>query len=225
MQELRELTLISVLLRTLFATLLSGIIGMERGMKNRAAGFRTYMLVCIGSCMVMMTNQYTYQILGMGDPVRLGAQVVSGIGFLGAGSIIVTSHNQIKGLTTAAGLWTSACLGLAVGIGFYEVALVGGVVVFLVLTLLHTWEERVRRKIKTTTVYIELSSGSKIGDFLRDVRKYELSFSSLQFENDNSSVQNAACFVCTVKSRASKKREEIIELIRKLESVSYIEEL
>ena len=125
MLTLRALTYASMVLRILLAILLGGIIGMERGMKNRPAGLRTYMLVCLGACIVMLTNQYVYQTYGVGDPVRMGAQVISGIGFLGAGTIIVTSRNQIKGLTTAAGLWASACVGLAVGIGLYEVAILG----------------------------------------------------------------------------------------------------
>lgn len=118
MLHAREITLGAVVLRIIMAEILGGVIGSERGRMNRPAGMRTYMLVSIGSCVVMLINQYAYQVYGVGDPVRLGAQVVSGIGFLGAGTIIVTTHNQIKGLTTAAGLWASACIGLAIGIGF-----------------------------------------------------------------------------------------------------------
>ena len=99
----RELTYAAIVIRILAAFALGGIIGMERGMKNRPAGLRTYMLVCVGSCLIMLTNQYIYQVFGTGDPVRMGAQVVSGIGFLGAGPIVVTKRNQIRGLTTAAG--------------------------------------------------------------------------------------------------------------------------
>ena len=108
MEGIREVTVLSVVLRIAVAVLLGGFMGMERGIKRRAAGLRTYMLVCVGSCMIMLTNQYIFQNYQSGDPVRMGAQVVSGIGFLGAGTIIVTRHNQIKGLTTAAGLWVSA---------------------------------------------------------------------------------------------------------------------
>ena len=137
MLELRDLTYASAALRLLLAVLVGGILGIERGRKNRPAGLRTYMLVCLGATTVMMTNQYVTQCMGTGDPVRMGAQVISGIGFLGAGSIMVTGRNQIRGITTAAGLWAAACIGLAIGIGFYEIGIASGILVFIVLTALH----------------------------------------------------------------------------------------
>ena len=117
-EGLREVTPIAILVRILAAVVIGGLIGLERGMKNRPAGLRTYMLVCVGACVVMLTNQYIFQTFSTGDPTRMAAQVISGIGFLGAGTIIVTRRSQIKGLTTAAGLWASAGVGLALGIGF-----------------------------------------------------------------------------------------------------------
>lgn len=132
--EARELTVAGMWIRILAAVFFRGILGIERGMKNRPAGLRTYMLVCIDSCVVMLVNQYVYQVCQTGNPVRMGAnpvrmgaQVISGIGFLGAGTIVVTPHNQIRGLTTAAGLWAVACVGLALGLGLYEIALAGGI--------------------------------------------------------------------------------------------------
>ena len=136
----REVTQLSIILRIVSALLVGGIIGLKRGTKNRPAGLRTYMLVCVGSCLIMLTNQYIYQCTGAGDPMRLGAQVVSGIGFLGAGTIMVTKRNQIKGLTTAAGLWASAGVGLALGIGFYEAALTATISIYTILTILQKWE-------------------------------------------------------------------------------------
>ena len=120
--EIRAVTTGAIVVRILSAAILGGILGVERGRKNRAAGLRTYMLVCVGSCLIMLTNQYIYQVFQSGDPVRMGAQVVSGIGFLGAGTIIVTRRSQIRGLTTAAGLRADAAVGLALGVGFYEAA-------------------------------------------------------------------------------------------------------
>ena len=223
--QLRELTIVAVLSRALLAVLLGGMIGMERGLKNRAAGFRTYMLVCLGSCIVMITNQYVYQIYGTGDPVRMGAQVVSGIGFLGAGTIIVTSRNQIKGLTTAAGLWAAACIGLAVGIGFYEIAVIGGICILLVLTLFHSWEAFLRRNVKVLTIYVELDSQKRLHDFLSSANKSGISISNVQIENNAVSGEASLCFVATARNREKGKKEMFLQKIRAIPSVQYLEEL
>ena len=143
MSILKEVNIVSMTVKVLLAMILGGSLGLERGIKNRPAGFRTYMLVCLGATLVMSTNQYVYQTFGVSDPTRLGAQVVSGIGFLGAGTIMVTKRNQIKGLTTAAGLWAVACLGLAIGIGFYSGALIGGLAIFFANTVLHTLDDKI----------------------------------------------------------------------------------
>lgn len=221
----RELTLISVIVRCLMAVLLSGIIGLERGLKNRAAGFRTYMLVCLGSCVVMLTNQYIYQVFGAGDPVRMGAQVVSGIGFLGAGTIIVTSRSQIKGLTTAAGLWASACIGLAIGIGFYELAIIGSICILLVLTVLHSYENFMRRNTKVITIYVELNPGVTMGEFLRQARDNEIILRDVQIETELASGQETICFLATVKQKKREKKAQIFSLLREFPSVQFLEEL
>ena len=122
---LHEVNLLSILVRILMALLMGGILGAERGLRNRPAGFMTYVLVCIGSTMIMLTNQYISTLYAESDPSRMAAQVVSGIGFLGAGTIIVTRNDEVHGLTTAAGLWLTAGLGLAIGIGFYSGAIIG----------------------------------------------------------------------------------------------------
>lgn len=225
MFELRELTLLSVLLRILTAIFLGGAIGLERGMKNRPAGLRTYMLVCIGACIVMITNQYIVQVFSTGDPTRMGAQVVSGIGFLGAGTIIVTSHNQIKGLTTAAGLWASACVGLAIGIGFYEVALIGGLAIFVILTLLHIWDKHMRNNTRTIDVYIELQAGISLGEFLRNARQADISFSSLQVEHETLAKSGYLSFFATVKSKKRGDHNELLEKIREINGVLFSEAL
>lgn len=146
MLVIREVTHKAIIVRIILSTIIGGIIGIERGSKNRPAGLRTHMLVCLGATVVMITNQYVEQLFNTGDPLRLGAQVISGIGFLGAGSILVTRRNQIKGLTTAAGLWAAACIGLAIGIGFYELAIPGGVTIFLILTVLQKFDAITRQK-------------------------------------------------------------------------------
>lgn len=129
---LGELNLFSTVVRLALALILGGILGIERGRKRRPAGLRTYMIVCMASALVMLTGEYLVQEYGTGDPARLGAQVISGIGFLGAGTIIITSR-QVKGLTTAAGLWAAACMGLAIGAGFYAGAVICGTFLLLVM--------------------------------------------------------------------------------------------
>lgn len=221
----RELTLAAVVFRILLAEVLGGLIGLERGRMNRPAGMRTYMLVSIGSCVVMLINQYAYQVYNVGDPVRMGAQVVSGIGFLGAGTIIVTTHNQIKGLTTAASLWVSACMGLAIGIGLYEVAIVACLAVFSVLTLLHHWDFYVRNRANTVELYIELDAQITFGEFLRNARDQDLELSDIQKEENVPSDAAIFAFVGTVRSKTERNQDQILRIIRKMEGVKYLEVL
>lgn len=225
MLTIRELTLWGIVIRILVSVILGGIIGLERGMKNRPAGLRTYMLVCLGSCVVMLINQYTTQVFDTGDPVRLGAQVISGIGFLGAGTIVVTSHNQIKGLTTAAGLWASACIGLAIGIGLYEVALVAGLCVFLVLTLLHEMDYFMRSRTRTLDAYIELDHTITLGKFIRNIREQGLEISNIQREHDITYDNDVISFTATIKGQKKTHQDELMRLIRKMDGVKYLEGL
>ena len=225
MLEIRELTLGAIAIRIVVAIVLGGIIGLERGLKNRPAGLRTYMLVSLGACVVMLINQYTTQVFGTGDPVRLGAQVISGIGFLGAGTIVVTSHNQIKGLTTAAGLWTSACIGLAIGIGLYEVALIAGLCVFLVLTLLHEMDYFMRSRTRTLDAYIELDHTITLGKFIRNIREQGLEISNIQREHDVAYDSDVISFTATIKGQKKTHQDELMRLIRRMEGVKYLEGL
>lgn len=223
--ELREVTYLAVALRILAAVLIGGFVGLERGMKNRPAGLRTYMLVCVGSCLIMLTNQYIYQCYGTGDPVRMGAQVVSGIGFLGAGTIVVTRRNQIKGLTTAAGLWTAAGVGLALGIGFYEAAFVGAFAMFFVITLLQRMDNNMHRRSRQMEVYIELSGGTALGDFLRSVREKELEISNVQREQETDGDSGNRAYIATVKSKKRGNHAQILEQLQAVTGVAYLEEL
>ena len=225
MLPIRELTAASIVVRILLAIVLGGVIGLERGMKNRAAGLRTYMLVCMGACIVMVTNQYIYQAYGMGDPVRMGAQVVSGIGFLGAGSIIVTARNQIKGLTTAAGLWASACVGLAVGIGLYEVALLGTASIFIILTLMHNLDDKMRHNSKRLDAYIELKRGVPINVFFEFIRTHDIEHSNLHVDMDGAYTAGAIAFSVTLKSNGGFNQADMLKELINLEEISYVEAL
>ena len=223
--QMRELTFLAVVLRIFAAVLIGGIIGVERGMKNRPAGLRTYMVVCLGACLVMMTNQYVYQYFGVGDPVRMGAQVVSGIGFLGAGTIVVTRHNQIKGLTTAAGLWAAAGVGLALGIGFYEAALCGGFAVFAAMTLLQRMDNSMHRKAKVLEVYYELTQACSLGDFFRQLREQGIEIRDTQREAESDREDDVRAYISTLELKKRQAHKEILEVIRNIPGIAYMEEL
>ena len=196
--EIRMVTSLAVVLRITVAFLLGGILGLERGLKQRPAGLRTHMLVCVGACMIMLTNQYIYQVFGTGDPVRMGAQVVSGIGFLGAGTIMVTKHSQIKGLTTAAGLWATAAVGLATGIGFYEAAVMGTIVIVLTLTVLSALDSKMHKKTRCFEVYVELDPTVSLGMFLDEIRSRGIAIEDIQMEQAREPESGRRCFMMVV---------------------------
>ena len=223
--ELRELTYFAVGLRLLSALVMGGILGLERGMKNRPAGLRTYMLVCVGSCLIMMTNQYIFQATGTGDPTRMSAQVISGIGFLGAGTIVVTQHNQIKGLTTAAGLWACAAAGLTLGIGFYEAAVAGSMAIFVILTLLQRMDDHMHRRGRLLDIYFELAKGYPLGDFMRAVRDMDLDISSIRLEADTVLSDGSSAFIATVKAKRRLEHTGLLAQLRTLQGVVYLEEI
>ncbi len=149
----------SILLRTVLAVFMGGIIGMERGKQGRAAGMRTHILVCLGAALTAMTGEFAYEALGhTGDPLRVAAQVISGIGFLGVGTILIKGRFMITGLTTAAGLWAAAAIGIALGIEFYTGAVVVFVATIVTMTVLHRFEYRVTHKNTRYGMYIEITS-------------------------------------------------------------------
>lgn len=156
--------MLSVLLRMLLAVLLGGIIGIEREYKHRPAGIRTHILICLGAAMTTLTSQYLYlELHYLTDLARLGAQVIAGIGFLGAGTIIVTRRNRIRGLTTAAGLWASAVVGLALGAGFYEGGVLAAVLILLAELVFSQFENRLGKgspEVELHTYYINGADGS-----------------------------------------------------------------
>ncbi len=153
---LRSVTTLSVFVRLACAFICGGIIGIERSYKRRPAGFRTHILICIGAAITTLTSQYLYLNMHyFTDMARLGAQVVAGIGFIGAGTIIVTKRQNVKGLTTAAGLWTSAIIGLAFGGGFYEGGILATGFIMLAEQVFSRLEYRVLEHVPEINVYME----------------------------------------------------------------------
>ena len=167
LSQLHELTFLSMVLRFLTATLAGAVIGYSRGKAQHAAGLRTHILVCIGAAGAMIVGEYLVSVKGFDtDAARIPAQVISGIGFLGAGSIIVTGRSHVTGLTTAAGLWASACMGLAAGAGYFSCVLVMCVLILLVLEILYKVDKHYVSQSRQMFMYLEMQRGTRMGTVL-----------------------------------------------------------
>lgn len=179
---LRECNLATTMLRILLSMILGGAIGLQREKNGHAAGFRTHILVCMGAAMTVLTGVFSVEVLHYsGDPLRIAAQVVSGIGFIGAGTILITQRAHVKGLTTAAGLWATASVGLAAGIGFYEAAIFCTAIIFIVITLLKRFDRVL--SVKTPALckmYLELDTPASVNIVLDDLHRMGISFATLR---------------------------------------------
>lgn len=220
---LRELTLPSILVRTFLAMLFGGILGYEREKRHRPAGFRTYILVCLGATLAMMVGLYISTLTGTSDAARIPSQVVSGIGFLGAGTILVTKQNQVKGLTTAAGLWTLACLGLALGAGFYTAAIICFAAIWISIRLLLIVDKRLSAPSKTVSLYVEFLKMEYLSSFISFARSQNCSVENLEItrrENADGSISVVATMTMLFDDEVSPT--QIIETYGALEGVVFI---
>ncbi len=226
LQFLRDINIWSILLRLFLSVLCAGLIGLERGAKRQPAGFRTHILVCTGGCMAMMTGQYVFQYLSASaDPSRLGAQVISGIGFLGMGTIIVTGSNRVKGLTTAAGLWASACIGLTLGIGFYEAAVGGTIIVLLAITVMRKVDEYFYAKVPVCDIYMELENITAVHSLMESIRQNGMKVTFMEMQKPKSHLPGAIGLLLTVQKLSRKDKMDMIATIGSFDKVIFIEEL
>lgn len=222
---LREINTISIIIRLTLATICGGILGAERGRKKRPAGFRTHILVCIGAAMIMITSQYMSDILGMtGDASRMGAQVISGIGFLGAGTIMVVGKNELKGLTTAAGLWACACMGLAVGIGFYEGAILSCIFLYAVVTVLHRWDVHSRMHTRVLDIYVELEEVVGIANFMKVVKSDGTKITNVEVRKLDKLDSHTIAFSMTLTLAEKRDHNEYMMQLNNIDGVCCLKE-
>lgn len=166
--EFRELGMTEIAVRMVLAVVCGGLIGIEREYKRRPAGFRTHILICLGSVITTMMGQFlAMEMHYPTDMTRLGAQVIAGIGFIGAGTIIVTRNQRVKGLTTAAGLWASAILGLALGAGFYEGGILATLLILLAEVVFSKLEYHIMRHTPEVNLYVQYSGRGALEEALR----------------------------------------------------------
>ena len=169
-ETLKELNIYSTVFRISLAVILGGIIGLERGHHGRAAGLRTHILVCLGAAMSAIIGVYSVKVLELGgDPMRIAAQVVSGIGFLGVGTIMIRNGEHVTGLTTAAGLWATAAIGLALGIGFYIAALLAFIFVIITMVIFVKLEISVKNK-SFYICYLEITDIRSVNEIYEELK-------------------------------------------------------
>lgn len=234
---LRELNMAAIILKLSLSMLVGGILGLNRTRKGRAAGFRTYMLVCLGSTLTMLMSQY-FQVMSLGpwqpalaetglrlDLSRLGAQVINGIGFLGAGTILVVGSKKVLGLTTAAGLWAAACLGLAIGAGFYEAVLMLAVLIFTIIRFLPALEDKITENSRYMNIYIETAEADTFGQIIKLLKANQITILDvdIQRKSNQSGLNPNAIFSIYIHSKES--HVSIISKIGTIEDVLQVDEI
>lgn len=244
LEPLRHMTydnaFLVALVRLSVAVLCGGIIGLERGKKRRPAGFRTHMLVCLGAALAMVVGQYLSMMVEYSwaelvtftaasgskntDVSRLGAQVINGIGFLGAGTIIVTGHQEVKGLTTAAGLWASACMGLAIGAGFVEGALVGCLLIVLTIVVLTRIERLLMARARNINLYVEFANVEDVGKIIAAIKAQSIRIFDVEIHKSKGiGVNQSAVFSMRLPKRMP--HTMVLSVLASVEQVRSVEEL
>ena len=213
----------AMVIRMVFALIVGTVIGIDRALKRRGAGIKTHTLVCLGAALVMMTGQYIkMNFEGNMDIARMGAQVISGVGFLGVGTIIVTGKNQIRGLTTAAGLWACACLGLAIGIGFVKGALITLILVMFTLKVLTNVDTQLHMYAKVFDLYIEFQNNQSVSEFMDRLHKMEVKICNIEMSKSKIKGEGPNAIVC-IEVNSLSKRRNVLESIRGMVCVKYME--
>lgn len=212
--------------RILFALVLSGLIGFERGLKNHSAGFRTHILVGVGSCLMMLLSLYGFRSYVdeldnvQFDPARIPSYVISGIGFLGAGTIIVNGMT-IRGLTTAASIWAVAGIGLVVGAGMYSEAVLTTVVILLSLVFLNNFEKVFSRDQKTLHFRVEVTTELNVASIIEVFDDFQLSVKKIEIETD---ANNKRTILIDLEKGQSVEQIALFDRLSKIDHVSRVHE-
>ena len=225
LEILKQFNVISVLVRILLAMFLGGCIGLEREKNKRPAGFRTHILVCVGSCMTALIGVFVWYEMGnVSDPLRISAQVISGIGFLGVGTILVKEHDHITGLTTAAGLWSTATIGIACGYGFYSGAFLVTLVVAITAVILFKFETRSRKKNRTIGVYLEIKGTEHLNEYI-DWLEQELSATNISVEAPRTAMSGNVGLEVMLSFVGNEDTKALLDIIRGKEGVLFAMEM
>ncbi len=224
-QRTGSIDILTVSVRLIVALLCGGIIGIERERKQRPAGFRTHILICIGATMTTLTSQYiAFDLKATTDLARLGAQVIAGIGFIGAGTIIVTKRKNVKGLTTAAGLWASAIVGLCTGAGFIEGALVTTVIIVIEELFLSRFEYFMLSNSRTINILVEFNETTNLTSIMDTVKENSSYVRDIEITKSNNA-ENHSCAIFSLKMPRKTSHAKLLNSIASLDGVVAVEEL
>ncbi|WP_026670998.1 MgtC/SapB family protein [Butyrivibrio sp. AE3006] len=217
---------IAVALRLILATVLGSLVGWERIATHHSAGIKTFSLVSLGSAVATSLNIYLAMMPGLtSDAARISAGVVNGIGFLGAGTILVTGRKQIKGLSTAATLWVTACMGMAIGAGYLAVGITAFIlIVFTNIVLLHL-SNSVESHSQYLSIYIEVSKERGVTELHRFISEKGFVVMSMNKSKDKTILPSDTGLIINLKLDSSASHHEILKLFNKLDYVTYVEEV
>lgn len=235
--NLRHLSTESVLFRLFLAIAFGGAIGLERERKNRPAGFRTHMVVCLGATLAMILGQYELNMIethwlslanmvgAKTDITRFAAQVINGVGFLGAGSILITGRQQIKGLTTAASLWVSACMGLVIGASFYECAFLAFFLIMAVMRFLPKVEAFLMETARNMNIYVELFALDGINDVIGCLKALNIQIYEVDIEHGKQAQDKKPNAVLSIRLSKQQSHTKVVAALSKLDCISVIKEI
>lgn len=235
LSDLRQISFASTALRMTLAILFGGMIGMEREHKRRPAGFRTYMLVCLGAATTMMLSQYEYLMLTTRwadaaaqvgvktDVARIGAQVINGVGFLGAGTILITNHQEVKGAITAACLWASACMGLAIGAGFYECAVAGFLLIAVCVKVFPAVENFLITNSRNLNLYVKLDSIQDMSRLTVQIKGQNIEILDIELQKGRIGDKPGAVFNLRLPKKLS--HAQVIAALSETDCVQFINEI
>ena len=216
---LRGMEILSVTVRLALALVCSGMIGIERADKRRPAGFRTHILICLGAAIAAMTSVHLFVTMNYYlDVARMGAGVVSGIGFIGAGTIMVTRRRRVKGLTTAAGLWVVAIVGLCCGFGFYEGAVYTTILVLVAEVFFSKLEYRLLRNNREISVYLEYTKPSCLEEIVDRCHMLGIKIVDVEITRKNDET-GASCAMLALSSRQGAGKEDILQNLNGVDGV------
>ena len=220
---LTEFNALSVLIRVIVAAIAGGLVGIERELHGRAAGMRTHMMVCLGAALTTMIGIFDLKVLSIdwADPMRIGAQVISGVGFIGAGTILLKKgSSQIRGLTTAAGLWVTAVIGLAIGAGFFEGAILTVIAVMLSFTLVYRLEIKMNNKRQRLFVYLEVEHIDVVKDTIAELKAH-FGAAELQVTQPRSGTQSHVGIEALIRAELKGSIDEKIDHLQNIPHVIF----